>query len=84
LAYLGLRFGQLTGLLIEDIDLAARRVRIRRSITQVGGRLVTSLAKSRAGYRSVPIPMKLAPLLAARIAAQSRGAVAITSPKGAR
>lgn len=40
LAYTGLRFGELTGLNVEDIDLAARRVRIRRSITQVGGRLV--------------------------------------------
>jgi integrase len=84
LAYLGLRFGELTGLQVEDVDLPARRVRVRRSITQVGGKLVTSLPKTKAGYRSVPIPMKLAPVLAARIAGQSRGAVAIRSPRGAR
>ena len=40
LAYTGLRFGELTGLNVEDVDLTARRIRIRRSITQVGGRLV--------------------------------------------
>ena len=38
LAYTGLRFGELTGLNVEDVDLDARRVRVRRSMTQVGGR----------------------------------------------
>jgi hypothetical protein len=38
LAYTGLRFGELTGLKVEDVDLDARRIRVRRSMTQVGGR----------------------------------------------
>ena len=37
LAYTGLRFGELVGLRTKDVDLAARRFRVKRSITQVGG-----------------------------------------------
>lgn len=59
LAYTGLRFGELTGLNVEDIDIAARRIRIRRSITQISGRLVEGNPKSEAGRRSVPIPERL-------------------------
>ena len=56
LAYTGMRFGELTGLNVEDIDLKARRNRVRRSITQVGGKLVEGNPKSSAGRRSIPIP----------------------------
>ena len=34
LAYTGLRFGELIGLNVEDVDLVARRVRVLRSMTQ--------------------------------------------------
>jgi integrase len=54
LAYTGLRFGELTGLNVEDVDLEARRIRVRRSITQLSGRLIEGPPKSRAGRRSVP------------------------------
>jgi integrase len=66
LAYSGLRFGELTGLNVEDVDVEARRIRVRRSITQVGGRLVEGNPKSDAGRRSVPIPERLVPALKAR------------------
>src|SRR3979490_2956376 len=56
LAYSGLRFGELTGLNVEDVDVEARRIRVRRSITQLSGRLLEGPPKSRAGRRSVPIP----------------------------
>jgi integrase len=61
LAYTGLRFGELTGLNVEDVDVGARRIRVRRSITQVGGRLVEGNPKSDAGRRSVPIPERWLP-----------------------
>ena len=67
LAYTGLRFGELTGLNTEDVDLDARSVRVRRSMTQVGGRLAEGNPKSMAGRRSVPIPERLVPLFKARI-----------------
>ncbi|OMC20552.1 integrase [Mycobacterium sp. SP-6446] len=84
LAYTGLRFGELTGLNVEDVDLGARRLRVRRSMTQVGGRLVEGNPKSDAGRRSVPIPERLMPTLKARLDAQSPGAPAIASPMGSR
>jgi integrase len=63
LAYTGLRFGELTGLNVEDVELQARRIRVRRSITQLSGRLLEGPPKSRAGRRSVPIPKLLVPIL---------------------
>src|SRR5258705_12572653 len=56
LAYTGMRFGELTGLNVEDVDLKARRTRVRRSITQVGGKLVEGNPKSSAARRSIPSP----------------------------
>src|SRR5271165_4744475 len=84
LAYTGLRFGELTGLNVEDVDLDARRIRVRRSITQVGGELVEGNPKSKAGRRSVPIPERLVPMLEARIVGRLPGAPAVASAKGSR
>jgi integrase len=84
LAYTGLRFGELIGLNVEDVDLDARRVRVRRSMTQVGGRLVEGNPKSMAGRRSVPIPERIVPLFKARIDGRPHGAPAVASPRGSR
>jgi integrase len=84
LAYTGLRFGELTGLNVEDIDLPARRIRVRRSITQLSGRLLEGPPKSRAGRRSIRIPERLIPILQRRIDGRTAGRPAITSPKGSR
>jgi integrase len=85
LAYTGLRFGELTGLNVEDVDLEGRRIRVRRSITQLSGRLIEGPPKSRAGRRSVPIPERLVvPILKRRIEGHMAGEPAIMSPKGSR
>lgn len=63
LAYTGMRFGELVGLRVEDVDLDARRIRVRRSITQVGGKLVEGNPMSAAGRRSIPVPQRLIPIL---------------------
>lgn len=39
-AYTRPRFEELTGLNVEGVDLEARRIRVRRSITQLSGRLI--------------------------------------------
>jgi hypothetical protein len=82
LAYTGLRFGELTGPNVEDVD--ARRVRVRRSMTQVGGRLVEGNPKSMAGRRSVPIPERLVALFKVRIDGRPQGAPAVASRRGSR
>jgi integrase len=84
LAYTGLRFGELTGLNVEDVELHTRRIRVRRSITQLSGRLREGLPKSRAGRRSVPIPERLISILGHRIEGRAAGEPAIISPKGSR
>jgi integrase len=81
LAYTGLRFGEVVGLRSEDVNLCARRIRVRRSITQVGGKLVEGNPKSAAGRRSIPLPERLMPILIERVlGGRSPGAPAITSP----
>lgn len=84
LAYTGLRFGELTGLNVEDVDLPARRIRVRRSITQLSGRLLEGPPKSRAGRRGVPIPERVMPILQRRIQGRTAGQPAIMSAKGSR
>jgi len=84
LAYTGLRFGELTGLNVEDVDLPARRIRVQRSITQLSGRLVEGPPKSRAGRRSVPIPERLVPILQRRTQGRTAGEPAIVSARGSR
>jgi integrase len=74
----------LTGLKVEDVDLKARRIRVRRSITQLSGRLLEGPPKSRAGRRSVPIPERLVPILQRRTQGRTAGEPAIVSPKGSR
>lgn len=83
LAYTGLRFGELVGLRVGDVNLSTRRIRVRRSITQVGGKLVEGAPKTRSGVRSVPIPSRIIPLLAHRIAGRGGDDPAILSPRGA-
>jgi integrase len=82
LAYTGLRFGELVGLRVEDVDLTARRLRVRRSITQVGGKLVEGNPKSAAGRRSIHIPQRVVPILIGIVSGRLPGQPAITSPNG--
>lgn len=82
LAYTGLRFGELVGLRCGDLDLAARRLRVRRSITQVGGRMVEGPPKTKSGLRVVPLPTRIVPVLERRIAGRAIGAPAVTAPRG--
>jgi integrase len=84
LALTGMRWGELIGLNVGDVDLGKRRAYVRRSITQVGGKLITGATKSKAGHRAIPIPTSLVPILAARINGRPKTAPAICSPRGAR
>nr|WP_246372129.1 site-specific integrase [Gordonia humi] len=84
LAYTGLRWGELTGLNVGDVNLARRRIAVRRSMTQVGGKLTAGATKSRAGRRTVPIPGALVPLLRDLTAGRPRSAPVVMSPRGAR
>lgn len=67
LGYTGLRFGEAAALRVGDVDLTARRIRVKRSVTFVTGQgLIEGPTKNHTA-RSVPVPKFLAPLLATEI-----------------
>ena len=55
LAYCGLRWGEAVALRWEDVDEIRRRLVIRRSLGDVGGRLIETTPKSHAA-RTIPVP----------------------------
>jgi integrase len=55
MAYTGLRWGEVSALRVRDVDLARRRLDVRRAFTEVEGRLVEGTPKSHQ-RRSVPLP----------------------------
>lgn len=71
LAETGLRFGEASGLHVEDLDLTGCTVRVRRSVWN--GIEVTT--KTRKGYRMVDITPELAKMLAQHLAGRAIGRV---------
>lgn len=66
-ALCGLRFGECAGLRIQDIDKDRRTLSVRQSIGEVGGRLMVSPPKSKAGERNLLMPVALSTLLTAHV-----------------
>ncbi|MFI6979888.1 tyrosine-type recombinase/integrase [Embleya sp. NPDC050154] len=61
-AFLGLRLGELAGLLRKDVDLVAGTVRVRRPSAELNnGTLTTKDPKTAAGKRTVAIPALIIP-----------------------
>lgn len=81
LAYTGLRFGEMAALTVEDFDMLRRRVNVRRSVTEVAGKLVWSAPKNHE-RRSVPFPRFLVEELAARMKEKAREDHVFTAPAG--
>jgi integrase len=63
LGYCGLRFGEAAALRVGDVDVKARRIRVRRSVTYVTGRGLVEGPTKNHSARTVPVPKFLAPLL---------------------
>ncbi|MFL6089401.1 MAG: tyrosine-type recombinase/integrase [Aeromicrobium sp.] len=83
LAFLGLRFGELVGLQVQDVDLARKRIHIRRSVTSVRGKQLVGTPKTRAGLRSVPVPTAtLGPVFAHRTVGKAPSDALVTGPRG--
>lgn len=59
-AFCGLRFGEIMGLTVENVDLDARLVRVRHSLTAWDEH---KGPKTHAGIRDVPMPLALVTLL---------------------
>lgn len=82
LAFTGLRWSELVGLRVGDIDLVARRLHVRQAAPEVEGRIIPGPPKTRAAVRTVPLPQIVIDALKARIGGRAPGERAITSPNG--
>lgn len=82
MALLGLRWSELAGLRVADVDLARGRVHVVERATEVGGRIDVSAPKSRASARAVAVPASLRSVLAARVADKGPGDLVFTAPDG--
>jgi integrase len=82
LGYCGLRFGEAAALQVADVDVTARRIRVRRSVTYVRKTgLVEGPTKNHTA-RTVPVPAFAARLLETEIADRDRGALVFESTRG--
>jgi len=82
LAYTGLRWSELVGLRVMDVDLDLRRLHVRRSAPEVEGKIVIGPTKTKASRRSVPLPAAVVEALRPHVTGRDPEAPAITSPKG--
>lgn len=82
LAYTGLRWSELVGLRVGDVDLAARRLYVRQAAPEVEGRIIVGPPKTRSAVRTVPLPQIVVDALRPRIAGRGPGEPAIRSSKG--
>ena len=84
-AYSGLRWGELAGLRVHCVDLAARRLSVNRQLTSVNGHLSFGPPKTRAGSRTVTIPPFVAAALEDHLrtlADRSPDALVFVAPDG--
>jgi len=82
LAYTGLRWSELVGLRVRDIDLSARRLYVRQAAPEVEGRIVVGPPKTRAAVRTVPLPQVVIDALTPRIGGRASDEPAVTSSNG--
>jgi integrase len=83
-AYAGLRWGELAGLRLENVDLLRRRIRVDEQLLELTGGLTFGPPKTKAGIRTVAIPPTLGDVLARHFAAAPvRGSgLAFPTPSG--
>lgn len=82
LGYCGLRFGEATALRVGDVNLATRRVRVQRSVTNVAGTGLVEGATKNHSARTVPVPKFLVPLIATEIGDRDGSALLFPSRRG--
>jgi integrase len=69
LAFTGIRWGELAGLRVRDLDVARGRLTVARSVSEHGGRLTVSAKTKNRKTREVGVP----PALLAELAALAEG-----------
>lgn len=81
LAYTGLRWGEMAALKVQSLNMLKRRIDVSEAVAEVGGCIVWGTPKNHEP-RSVPFPVFLAELLAARCEGKGREDLIFTAPDG--
>lgn len=81
LAYCGLRWGELAGLHVADIDLLRRRIHLRRNAVNVGGQVEVGTPKTHE-RRTVPVPKFLIEPLSAACRGKGRDGIVFPAAGG--
>lgn len=82
LAKTGMRWGELAGLQVGDVDFERRVIRIRRQQTEVNGKMIDKAPKHDK-RRVVPLVDSLRPVLEKAIAGKDDSDLVLTTPRGA-
>ena len=83
-AYVGLRFGEITGLAVSNLDLANGTMRIERQLQEIGGQMVFDQPKTRSGVRTVSLPPTLVQILTSHFASEQVRESGLAFPIGSR
>jgi integrase len=81
LAYCGLRWGEVTGLRVQDVDMIRRRLNIEQNAVDVGGKIVVGTPKNHQ-QRSVPFPAFLDAALGEACKGRHREDLVFPGPTG--
>ena len=81
LGYTGIRWGEMAGLRVRDVDQKRRRLHLERNAVTVGSKIEVGTPKSHK-RRSVPVPAFLLPLLEAQCDNRAPDEPLFTSPRG--
>jgi len=85
---LGLRWGEIAGLQLEDVDFLRRQVHVRRQLAELAGTLTVQETKRDRGHRSLAAPSFVVGALAVHIQefrpGAGRGDPLFTGPRGGR
>ena len=82
LGYCGLRFGEAAALQVGDVDLQTRRIRVRRSVTNVAKLGLVEGPTKNHSTRTVQVPAFLACLLETEVTGKDNAALAFPSRRG--
>lgn len=82
LAYTGMRWGELTGLRVRDVDLDARRLRVDTSITTLRDGTLSETTPKTHERRVIVFPSLLADIMRTQCAGKVRDEFVFNSPNG--
>ena len=82
LATTGLRWGEVTGLRVGDVNVLGRELRVEQTLNEAGGVFGFGSPKSPASVRTVSLPARAVDVLVPLVSGRSVGALVFTSRDG--